>query len=129
MDLTGDPTIMRDIGGFFERGGFPMYPILLFGILTLRGSILFLLRLKSEIVPVVVTTGLLALATGLLGTATHLVYVCDYVHHRDAETALRIITLGSADAMTNTVFALFWVVLGTLVMLGGFVRRANRPGS
>lgn len=131
MDWKVDPTIVNRVRAtvyddFYESGGYGMYPTTLFGFVLVLAACLYLFRPQARFVPVVVTAGCLTVASGINGMATGLMHVFRYVQYVDAADAVKVAALGCAEAITNVVLAAVLVVIGGLVMLAGFVRRALR---
>lgn len=132
MDWKVDPTIVSRVretvwDDFYESGGWGMYPTTLFGVALVLAACLYLLRPQARLVPIVVTTACLTIASGILGTATGLMHVFRYVQYVDAADAVKVAALGCGEAITNIVLALVLAILAGLVMLGGVVRRTLRP--
>jgi hypothetical protein len=134
MDWKVDPTIVSRVretvwDDFYENGGYGMYPTTLFGFVLVLTACLYLLRPQRRFVPIIVTSGCLTMASGVLGTATALMHVFRYVQYVDAADAVKVATLGGAEAITNLVLATVLVVLAGLAMLAGVLRTTFRAES
>jgi hypothetical protein len=134
MDWNVDPQIVRRVqetvyDNFYESGGWGMYPTTLFGFVLVLMACLYALRPEPRFVPVVVTTGAITIAFGVLGMATGLMHVFRYVQYVSAEDAVKVAALGCAEAVVNVVFAMLIVILAGFAMLVGDVRRARRTSA
>lgn len=134
MDFKVDPVIVSRVratvwDNFFENGGYGMYPTMLFGFVLVLSACLYGLRPQARIVPVVVTTGCLTVASGLMGTATGLMHVFRYVQYVSADDAVKVAAMGCAEAINNIVLALVLAVVAGMIMLAGVVRTALRPAA
>jgi hypothetical protein len=134
MKLNVDPVIVARVketvfDNFYESGGWGMYPTTLFGFALVLIACLYALRPEPRFVPLVLTTGCLTIAWGIMGMATGLMHVFRYVQYVGPEDAIKIAALGCAESVINVVFALLIVNLAGLAMLVGVVRRTLRPSA
>jgi hypothetical protein len=111
---------------FYYSGGYGMYPTTVFGFVLVLTAVLYCLRPEKRILPVVVTTGVLTMASGIMGTFTGLMVVFTYVKYVAAADAARVAAIGASQAFANIVFALVLVILAGLALLAGMVRQALR---
>jgi hypothetical protein len=112
---------------FYQSGGYGMYPTTVFGFVLVLAACIYSFRLEQRFIPVVVTTGILTVASGILGTFTGLMVVFTYVQHVEPGDAAKVAVVGAAQAFANIVFALLLTILGGLATLGGVLRQALRP--
>jgi hypothetical protein len=134
MDWNVDPEIVRRVretvwDNFYESGGWGMYPTTLFGFVLVLLACLYAFRPEARYLPVVVAMGFMTMAWGLMGMVTGLMHVFRYVQYVGPDDAVKVATLGCAEAVTNVVFALLLVIVAGLATLVGLVRRALRPAS
>lgn len=104
---------------FFSDGGYGMYPTLVFGILALGVAALYAVKPERRFVPLVVSTSLLTLVSGLLGFTRGV--STSFEHVLDAEDRA-IAMVGVAEAAHNVTFALMFVAL---VLVGAIIGSAR----
>ena len=134
MDWNVDPAIMKRVqetvwDNFYESGGWGMYPTTLFGFILVLVACLYAFRPEPRYMPVVLTTGGITVAFGVLGMLTGLMHVFRYVQYVAAADVAKVIALGCAEAVVNVVFALLVVIFAGFAVLVGVVRRARRPAA
>ena len=115
--------------GFYHSGGYGMYPTTLFGFLLVLAAALYCFRPEKRLLPVVMTTGVLTIASGVLGTFTGLIVVFTYAKYVAAADVARVAAIGCAQAFSNIVFALVIVLVAGLAVLASELRQALRGGA
>jgi hypothetical protein len=114
---------------FFRDGGWGMYPTTIFGFLLIAAGALYLFRPESRYAPIVLATGFLTLAAGLLGMFTGLVTTFRYVHQVPQADQFQIALQGTAESTNNMILALILCVIAGILTLGGLVRGLRRSPS
>lgn len=110
---------------FFAAGGFGMFPVLLFGFLSVASAVLFLLRPERRYVGLMVALGITTLAASLLGLSIGLIGVFRYVEKVAEADRVKMITLGISDSLHVPALALILLVItGIVASIGAF--RATR---
>lgn len=109
---------------FFDSGGSFMYPTTVFGFLLVLTACLYAIRLQRRLIPIVVATGSLTVASGFMGTFVGLVTVFGYVQFVEPALAAKVAIVGAAQAITNAVFGLLLAIAGGLATLVGLAREA-----
>lgn len=110
------------MGMFFKAGGWGMYPTALFGFFMVMAAVLFLLRPDRRTIPLLVSTGVAAVASGFLSFATGVVNTFRYLEQVDAGDQLLIAAAGTAESLHNVVLALILVVVSALIASVGALR-------
>jgi hypothetical protein len=114
----------------FHLGGWGMFPITCFGLLTLGVSVRYAIRPERRLVPLQICLGLVTLLAGALGFATGL------------SKSLRAIggvppgeqyvwLIGMGESLVDLVYAFGLLLLATLVVSVGALRlaRMSDPGT
>src|SRR5687767_4069989 len=110
MDWNPDPVVLKRVqetvwDNFYESGGWGMYPTTLFGFILVLVACLYAIRPEPRYMPVVLTTGAITGAFGVMGMVTGLMHVFRYVQYVGAEDVGKVIALGCAESVVNVVFA------------------------
>jgi hypothetical protein len=108
---------------FFRLGGWPMWFVLLFGVLAVGAAARFALRGEHQLAPFVRWMTLTMLTSSLFGFLTGMMNVLEYVRVR-AAPAERQMTLveGTAEALNVPTFGLLFAVLVCLLLAVGYRR-------
>lgn len=112
---------------FFQAGGVAMYPVLLFGFLSVASAVLSLLRPERRLLPLVATLGLTTAACGLLGSAVGIMVVFRYAPQAEAAVRPTVMALGVAESLTVVILALGLLVVTGLVAALGAWRASSMP--
>jgi hypothetical protein len=134
MDWNADPAILKRVqetvwDNLYDSGGYGMYPTTLFGFILVLVACLYAFRPEPRYMPVVLTTGGITVAFGVMGMVTGLMHVFRYVQYVGAADVAKVIALGCAESVVNVLFALLIVIFAGLAVLVGVVRRALRPAA
>jgi heme exporter protein D len=110
---------------FFSAGGMGMYPVTIFGFLLVVSCALYTLRLRphhARLAKILAGTTLMA---GLLGTATGVCNSAFYIHKVEVSKQLEIFTLGLQESLHDTILALIFVIIASLIASAGVLRDAR----
>jgi hypothetical protein len=110
---------------FYRAGGMGMYPVTLFGFLLVVSCVLYTLRLRphhAKLAKIMAGTTLMA---GLLGTATGVCTTAVYLHQVEVGKQLEIFALGLQESLHDTVLALIFVIIASLIASAGVLRDAR----
>src|SRR5438445_6557639 len=110
---------------FFSAGGMGMYPVTIFGFLLVVSCVLYTLRLSphhARLAKILAGTTLMA---GLLGTATGVCNSAFYIHKVEVAKQLEIFTLGLQESLHDTILALIFVIIASLIASAGVLRDAR----
>ncbi len=110
---------------FFRDGGWGMYPTALFGFVFVASGFLYLFRPEARFAPIVLCSGVLTMAAGLLGTSVGIVKTFHYLPEVAPSEQLAIAGLGCAESLNNLVLALILTVATALLTWVGVVRSAS----
>src|SRR4051812_9498438 len=107
------------MGEFFGSGGFGMIPTLLFGVLLVASSILFLLRPDPRYLAALVGLGATTAAAGGLGFCLGLLNVLRYLDRVPREEQFKVVAGACEASLHLPVLALvLLVVAGLFVSIG-----------
>lgn len=111
---------------FFRAGGFPMFLILVFGLVAVVNAARFAWAPGPGRVPYQVALGLTILFAGLGGTAVDLMTVAMHVPNNpewanDPQVGL-IVLMGFGESMTPTILAFGMLIAQTLLVALGLRR-------
>ena len=116
-----------------------MYPTSVFGFLLIGAGLLYFFRPQARFIPLVVCTGALTLAAGLLGawlgismalhtSAMALRTSATYTTDRLQEFRVVLVILEECgEYLNNLAFALVLIVVAGLLTLGGLLRSLRTP--
>jgi hypothetical protein len=112
---------------FFAAGGWPMYPVSLFGFLLVAASVRFAVRPRPDHQRLAMLLGVATFLTGVLGTAIGVCLSAHYIQKVPPARQFEVFALGLDESLHNLIMALFLVIAATLVAaVGAF--RALPPG-
>jgi hypothetical protein len=107
----------------FHEGGWGMYPTLFFGLLALGVAALYAVRPEGRFVPLVVSTSLLTLVSGVLGFVRGV--SASFTHITEA-TDRAVAMVGAGESAHNVTLALIFVALVLVATTIGATRTARR---
>ena len=110
---------------FYHAGGFGMYPVTLFGFLLVVSCVLYTLRLRphhAKLAKIMAGTTLMA---GFLGTATGVCNSALYLSKVEVAKQVEIFTLGLQESLHDTILALIFVIIASLIASAGVLRDAR----
>jgi len=112
----------------FHQGGFGMYPTTLFGLLLLAATIRYALTPSPRFVPLLISLGILTMASGGLGFVAGLIKSVSAIGGVGAEQRW-IWLLGLGESLNNVALALVLVTLGALAASIGALRLGRVPST
>lgn len=114
---------------FFAEGGLGMYPTFAFGLLLVAVAIAYAWRPARRLLALYSVLGVVELACGVLGLTLGIVTTFLYAAKFPPESQYSVSLLGVAESLHNLVLSLAMLVLATIVLAGGILRAALRPGA
>lgn len=110
---------------FYHAGGMGMYPVTLFGFLLVVSCVLYTLRLRphhARLAKIMAGTTLMA---GLLGTVTGICNSAFYIQKVEVAKQVEILALGVQESLHDTILALIFVIIASLIASAGVLRDAR----
>jgi len=110
---------------FYHAGGMGMYPVTLFGFLLVVSCVLYTLRLRphhARLAKIMAGTTLMA---GLLGTVTGICNAAFYIQKVEVAKQVEILALGVQESLHDTILALIFVIIASLIASAGVLRDAR----
>ena len=116
-------------------GGWGMYPTSVFGFLLIGAGLLYFFRPEARFIPLVVCTGVLTLAAGVLGAWLGISLTLHYPGARyttcadlpQADRVVLVVLEACGEYLNNLAFALVLIVVAGLLTLGGLLRSLRTP--
>jgi hypothetical protein len=107
-----------------------MFPTLLLGAVMLSVAVKYVVAPSRRLLPLLLSLGVLTVATGALGFVSHLITTCGAVErgHFAGQDA-RILILGFGESLNDAAFALLFVVLAAVCASYGALRQSAQRGS
>ena len=106
---------------WFMEGGWGMWPVSAFGLLMLGVAVRYAVKPESRMVPLVVSTGVLTLLSGMLGFVTGLIATFHAVGQvKPDERYIALIGLG--ESLNNLSLAFALMTLSMIVVVVGAYR-------
>jgi hypothetical protein len=110
----------------FRLGGWPMWFVLLFGVLAVGAAARFALRGEHQLGPFVRWMTLTTLTSSLFGFLTGMLKVLEYVHVKASPEQRHVILVeGTKEALHVPTFGLLFAVLVCLLLAVGYRRFPN----
>jgi hypothetical protein len=106
----------------FHEGGWGMFPTLFFGAVALAAAAVYAIRPERRFVPLVVSTSLLTMVSGLLGFVRGV--SASFQHVTDA-TDRAVAMIGVGESAQNVTLALIFIGLVLVAITVGALRRAR----
>ncbi|RPH70108.1 MAG: hypothetical protein EHM78_12730 [Myxococcaceae bacterium] len=91
---------------FFRAGGVGMYPVLLFGSLSVAAAVFWALRLERRYLRLMLALAVTSVAAGLLALSMGLINIFRYVQHVPPGEQVRMVTLGISESLRPLALAL-----------------------
>jgi hypothetical protein len=113
---------------FFRIGGYGMWPTLAFGLLMFAAALRYAGRPERKRVPLVVSLGVLTLASGLCGFITGLIKSFEAVGQVGPDDRF-IAIIGLGESLHNVALALICIALATLAAVVGAYRMSRAPAA
>jgi hypothetical protein len=123
---------MSHFAQHFRDGGWGMIPTMVLGILTLSVAVRYAMARSRRLLPLLMSLGVLTVATGGLGFVSRLITTCGAVEQGPfaAGQDVRVMIIGFGEALNDVAFALVFVVLAAACASCGALRhpRQGKPG-
>ncbi|HEX4512943.1 MAG TPA: hypothetical protein VGH87_22350 [Polyangiaceae bacterium] len=110
---------------FYHAGGMGMYPVTLFGFLLVVSCALYTLRFRPHHARLAKILAGMTLMAGFLGTATGVCNSAFYLRHVEVAKQVEIFTLGLQESLHDTILALIFVIIASLIACAGVLREAR----
>jgi len=111
--------------GFYEAGGWGMYPTSLFGFLLVAAGVLVMLRPDRRYVPLLASLTVVTLCAGMLGATMGIVRSFLYLRQVPVADQVTVAALGCAESLHNVVLAFILVIITGLLASIAAVRAAR----
>lgn len=112
---------------WFQLGGFGMWFVLAFGAGMTGASIRYGLRPLPRFVPLLLTFGVLTVASGAFGFVTGLIATVHHLEGVAVADRLPVFIVGFGESLHNVAFALGLVLVAALATTTGVWRSARAP--
>ena len=110
---------------FYRAGGMGMYPVTLFGFLMVLSCALYTFRLRPHHAKLGKIFAATTLMAGLLGTVTGICNSAFYIQKVEVAKQVEIFALGIQESLHDTILALIFVIIASLIATAGVVRDAR----
>jgi hypothetical protein len=101
------------------EGGWPMYPILVLGILLLAGAFRYLKQPDGQKLPLLCILGILTLVMGGFGTVLGVIHTLTALHSVPPDLVIRIALQGLGESLNDLSLALMMIIAaGVLASVG-----------
>ena len=107
-----------------------MYPVLLFGSLSVAAAVFWALRPERRHLRLMLALAVISVAAGLLALSMGLINIFRYVQHVPPGEQVRMVTLGISESLRPLALALILdVITGIIAAIAAFRPRPERPSS
>jgi hypothetical protein len=113
---------------FIKEGGFPIFPVLFFGLLSLVTAVRYAATPRRDLLALVIGLGVTTVILGALGTALGVQKSAEYIGAVE-DSKRWIFLLGLKESLCNMVLALAIAALDSLVATAGAWRGARMPAT
>lgn len=110
----------------FHEGGWPMFPILVLGILLVIAAGRYALTADARHLPVLRSLNGVTLAFGILGSVLGMIHCLSAMSQVPNELVVKISLLGLGESINNVAMALVFMVLAGLIKTVGALRASDR---
>lgn len=111
----------------FRLGGWGMYPTLLFGLVCIATSVRYAVKPERRLVPLLITTNVMAFIAGNLGFVTGLINTAKYMEKVETSQVPLITVLGTGESLHNVALALILMILAAVASTIGAFRISRDP--
>lgn len=109
----------------FHEGGWPMYPILVFGLLLLVAAGRYALRPEQRQLPLLRSLGYVNLVGGLLGTTLGVIHTLSWMSVVPLEKVVQTALLGLGESLNNIALSLWMLFLAGILATIGALRAGD----
>lgn len=110
----------------FHEGGWPMFPILILGVLLVIAAVRYCMTPEARNLQVVRSMASVTLLFGLLGTLLGMIHCLGAIHQLPHEMVVKITLLGLGESVNNLALALLLMVFAGLFTAVGALRASDR---
>jgi hypothetical protein len=111
---------------FIREGGWPMFPVLVCGALSLATAVRYAVAPRRELLALVIGLGVTTVILGCLGAALGVQQSARYIGTVE-ESKRWIFLIGLKESLNDLVAALVFAVLDGLIATAGAYRGARMP--
>ena len=113
----------------FHEGGWPMFPILIVGILLIIAAGRYAVQPEARQLLVVRSLGKVTLGLGVLGSVLRMIHCLGAIGQLPSDMVTKITLLGLGESINNLALALILGILAGLVTTVGALRALDAPAS
>lgn len=113
----------------FHEGGWPMYPVLILGLLLVVAAARYAMTAEARHLPVVRNLSSVTLTFGVLGSVLGMIHCLSSMHSVPNELVVKISLLGLGESVNNLGLALLMMVFGGLFTTVGALRASDRENA
>lgn len=110
----------------FHEGGWPMFPILILGLLLVIAAVRYTLAPEARHLQVVRSMASVTFLFGCLGTLLGVIHTLSAIHQLPHEMVIKISLLGFGESINNLALALLLMVFAGLFTAVGALRASDR---
>lgn len=122
-------NITTALSDSFHEGGWPMYPVLILGILLVIAAGRYATTAERRHLPVVRNLNFVTFSFGFLGTVLGMIHCLSAMSQVPNELVVKISMLGLGESINNLALALLMMVLAGLFTTVGALRASDREPS
>jgi len=111
----------------FHEGGWPMFPILILGILLIIAAGRYAMQPEARQLLVVQSLGKVTLGFGVLGSLLGMIHCMGAISQVPTDKVVTIALLGLGESINNLALALVLGVIAGLVTTVGALRAVDEP--
>ena len=110
----------------FHQGGWPMFPILVLGILHILAAVRYASHPESRQLLLVRSLGVITLGFGCLGTLLGMIHCLGAMEQVPVELVVKITLLGLGESINNLAMAFLLTIFGGILTAVGALRATER---
>ena len=119
-------STMSMLANSFHEGGWPMFPILILGILQVIAAGRYAAQPDARQLLLVRSLGLVTLSAGCLGTLLGMIHCLGSMDQVPVDLVVKITLLGLGESINNVALALLLVIAAGLLTAVGALRAADQ---
>jgi hypothetical protein len=118
--------ISHALSDAFHEGGWPMYPILVLGLLLIVAAARYAAQPQTRFVPVLRSLGIVTGVFGVLGTTLGMIHCLSAMHEVPNDLVIKITLLGLGESLNNLALSLFLILFASILTAVGALRAADQ---
>lgn len=118
--------LITSIAEKFHEGGWPMFPVLVLGLLMIVAAGRYAVRPDARNLLIARLMGQVTLVFGFLGSVLGMIHCLGAMSEVPNELVVKITLLGLGESINNIALALLLTVVAGLVTAAGALRAADR---